>query len=723
MDKKKTSPLVVAIYAIGVIAVLYLAAALGVAFDKNMNDDGSIEFSGVMSDFERMCIEYQTVFTSVLDESSYACKFVYLTGFGIGIYALIKYTSRKRLHRKGQEHGSARWGTAGEANKLADKPEKKKGAKRDKPDIEEDKNIILSQEVKMSLNTRQHRENLNVEVIGGSGSGKSRAFALPNIMQMNTSYVVTDPKGELLQSCGRLLEKNGYKVRVFNLIDMQHSHNYNPFNYIYDTEIDSEGQEHRIVNKTAVIKMINVLMQNTKQEGMTGGDQFWDDATQALLTAISFYLIECDSIETEQQNFAMVMKYLKFAEVDESNPNAKSKLDLLMDELEEQKPDSMAVSYYKDFKKAAGETAKSILISCAVRLQAFNLPAVADLTHADTIALETVGDVKTAIFIIISATDSTFNFLAAMMYTQLFDTLYDRANFKYGGRLPVHVRCILDEFANIGTIPNFDKLIATMRSMEISANIIIQNTAQLKAMYEKTHEVITGNCDTLIFLGGKEPSTLKMISEMLGKETIDVVSQNRSKGYRNSSTSINNAIQGRELMTQDELAVMPIDRCIVMVRAFHPFYCHKFDITKHKNYELLGQTNVNYSYNVKEKVTTEKLPAMVYVPEDHIAVLDEDTVKGIVQNDVKGGDEIMSDIDIPEDDELEITDIDLTDDESFTADDESSDFENYDYSEFEDEPISASDITGVILDDKAPVFDITDEFIYDSGLFFDDVEE
>ncbi len=451
MDKKKTSPLTIAIYVLGVIAILYVAAALGAAFDLNLNEDGSVNFNGVMNSFETVIMDVNTVIKAAFNEASYGGKFVYITGFAIGIYAMLKYFGKKRLHRKGVEHGSARWGTEAEARKLADKPPKpKKGEpKKTKAELEkEDNNIILSQEVRMSLNTRQHRENLNVLVIGGSGSGKSRFYVKPNLLQMNTSYVVTDPKGELLRSCGRLLEKNGYKVRVFNLIDMSHSHNYNPFNYIYDVKTDEKGNETRFVNKTAVIKMINVLMMNTKQEGATGGDQFWDDATKALLTAISFYLLESPQIEPEQQNFATVMQFLKLAEVDENDSKAKSKLDLLMDELELQNPRAMAVSYYKDFKKAAGETAKSILISCAVRLQAFNLPAVADLTHTDTISLEKTGDVKTAIFILISSSDTTFNFLAAMMYTQLFDSLYDRANFKYGGRLPVHVRCLLDEFAN-----------------------------------------------------------------------------------------------------------------------------------------------------------------------------------------------------------------------------------------------------------------------------------
>lgn len=722
--KKKTSTVTLVIYALGVIVILYLAAALGVAFDANLNANGSVNFSGALTTFEVVITNVELVLTSAFNEASYAGQFVYLTAMGIGIYALMKYFNKKRLHRKGVEHGSARWGTEAEARKLADHPPKNKNADKTKP--KEDRNIILSQEVRMSLNTRQHFENLNVLVIGGSGSGKSRFYVKPNLMQANTSYVVTDPKGELLRSCGRFLEKNGYRVRVFNLINMKHSHNYNPFNYIFEMQKDENGNEIKVVSKTAVIKMINVLMMNTKQEGATGGDQFWDDATKALLTAISFYLLESPQIEEERQNFATVMQFLKLAEVDENDSKAKSQLDLLMDELEQLNPESMAVSYYKDFKKAAGETAKSILISCAVRLQAFNLPEVADLTHTDTIELEKTGDEKTAIFVLIPSSDSTFNFLAAMMYTQLFDSLYDRANFKFGGHLPVHVRCLLDEFANIGTIPNFDKLIATMRSMEISANVIIQNTAQLKAMYEKTHEVIMGNCDSLVFLGGKEQSTLKMISELLGKETIDVVAQNRTKGHRNNSSSINNSIQGRELMTQDELSVMPIEHCVVMVRAFHPFYCHKFVTENHDNYSYLEDSNKAFAYLVEHKAITLKMPEQVYNEADHYAEAEsteaeENGIQNIITNGVKEADEIMSDIDIPEDDEDDwITDSEISDTGVDVSDEEAEFSEFDDVSDFTDQPISADDLSGVILDDKLPDFDMDDEIIYDSGLFFDE---
>lgn len=627
--RKKKDPLNYVLYGIIALAVVYLAAALGAALDMSVSESGELDFGVFPTTFESVLTDTDVIFEHFSTSGSYAQTLPFAALFALGIYALMKYTSKKRLHRKGVEHGSARWANEKEEKFLADMPEKKKGgksAKADKPKspFETDNNVLLTQEVRMSLNTRQHRENLNVLVIGGSGSGKSRFYVKPNLMQLNTSYVVTDPKGELLRSCGRLLKKAGYAIRVFNLIDMAHSNNYNPFNYVYDRD----GK----VNKSYVLKMINCLMKNTKKEGASGGDQFWDDATQALLSAISFYLIE--KAEPQDRNFGTVMKVMKLAEISEQDENMQSPLDEMMNELAEENPYSMAVTYYKDFKKAPAETAKSILISAAVRLQAFNLPEVGDLTHIDNIHLDTLGDKKTALFVIIPSSDATFNFLAAMMYTQLFDTLYDTANFKYGGRLPVHVRCLLDEFANIGTIPDFDKLLATMRSMEISANIIIQNLAQLKKMYDKSWEIVTGNCDSLLFLGGQEASTLEAISKSLGKETIDVVSQNRTKSHKSPSTSENNSIMGRELMTPDELKVMKPNECVLIVRALYPFFCHKFDIEKHPNYKYLEDSNRNYAYLIDELRTvqqpdnaelyTEKIPpkekepmyADIDIPED-----------------------------------------------------------------------------------------------------------
>lgn len=651
--------LTILLYAIIIFAVLYVSAGLGAAMDLSVDDEGVLDFNVLMTQFETVLTSTDTVGAHFTDFSSYSFKITLMVAFALGIYALMKYTSRKRLHRKGVEHGSARWANEKEEKFLADrmsagskpkrgkdaaqqslrtatKPEKKKGKKPPKSPFETDNNILLTQEVRMSLNTRQHRENLNVLVIGGSGSGKSRFYVKPNIMQLNTSYVVTDPKGELLRSCGRLLKKAGYEIRVFNLIDMSHSNNYNPFNYIYD----KDGN----INKTYVMKMVNCLMKNTKQEGASGGDQFWDDSTKALTLAIAFYLLEKKTDENGNsldRNFSTVMKMMRLAEISEQDENHRSPLDEMMDELRGENPHSMAVSFYADFKKAPAETAKSILISAAVRFAAFNLPEVADLTHTDNIHLDTLGDRKTALFIIIPSSDATFNFLAAMMYTQLFDTLYDTANFKYGGKLPVHVRCLLDEFANVGTIPDFDKLLATMRSMEISANIIIQNLAQLKKMYDKSWEILTGNCDSLLFLGGQEATTLEAISKSLGKETIDVVSQNRTRSHKSPSTSENNSILGRELMTTDELKVMKPNECVLIVRALYPFFCHKFDIEKHQNYKYLEDSNKNYAYLIDD-LHTEKAPDITEIYSETVEP------KTVAQ---------------PVDDEKDISDIDVPDEE------------------------------------------------------------
>lgn len=615
---KKTDFVTISIYAVLAIFVIYFSAALGACLDLSLNDEGKADMDKLASSLESTLMDTDLVIEQVKTGGK-ALQLPIFTAFGLGLYVLMKITGKKKFHRKGEEHGSARWANKKEIKMLLDKPPKpKKGEvkSRDKPKKGEfvmDNNIILTNDVLMSLNTRQTRKNLNVMVIGGSGSGKSRFYVKPNLMQANTSYVCTDPKGELLRSTGKMLEGYGYKIKVFNLIDMLHSNNYNPFNYIYDTD----GK----YSTTAVIKMVNVLMKNTQKEGGGGGDQFWDDSTKALLAALCFYLVECEG--KEMQNFSEVMKLLKKAEVKEDSGDFQSDLDLIFDALEhpdtyktaeaeqnEQfqslklidlaksaKPASqyMCIKYYKDFKKAAGDTAKSILISTAVRLQAFNIPEVMSLTCCDTLHLEELGDEKQALYIIIPSSDDTFNFLAAMMYTQMFDVLYDRANFKHGGRLPVHVRCLLDEFANLGQIPRFEELLATMRSMEISANVIIQNLSQLKKMYKDSWENVLGNCDSLLFLGGQEPTTLEHVSKMLGKETIDTRSRNRTKG-RQGSTSENDGILGRELMTVDELKVMKDNECILFVRGIYPFFCDKFVIEKHLNYKLLEDANKDNAY-------------------------------------------------------------------------------------------------------------------------------
>lgn len=637
---KKTDFMTISIYAVLAMFLIYFAAALGACFDLATDDEEKVDFDSLASSLESTLMDTNLVLEQV-KAGEKAMQFPIFTAFGLGLYVLMKITGKKKFHRKGEEHGSARWANKKEIASLLDKPPKQKKGSQPKPrdklektdnsseqpkdkrsvkmrkgkekEFVEDRNIILTNDVLMSLNTRQTRKNLNVMVIGGSGSGKSRFYVKPNLMQANTSYVCTDPKGELLRSTGKMLEQYGYKIKVFNLIDMAHSNNYNPFNYIYDTEGN--------YSTTAVIKMVNVLMKNTQKEGGGSSDQFWDDSTKALLAALCFYLVECES--KEMQNFSEVMKLLKKAEVKEGSDDFQSDLDMILDALENPdnyttdeaaenkqfqelnlidlaknaKPASryMCLKYYKDFKKAAGDTAKSILISTAVRLQAFNIPEVMDLTCCDNIHLEMTGDEKTAMFIIIPSSDDTFNFLAAMMYTQMFDVLYDRANFKHGGRLPVHVRCLLDEFSNIGQIPRFEELLATMRSMEISANVIIQNLSQLKKMYKDSWENVLGNCDSLLFLGGQEPTTLEHVSKMLGKETIDTRSRNRTKG-RQGSTSENDGILGRELMTVDELKVMKDNECILFVRGIYPFFCDKYVIEKHPNYKLLEDSNKESAY-------------------------------------------------------------------------------------------------------------------------------
>ncbi|MCR5805524.1 MAG: type IV secretory system conjugative DNA transfer family protein [Oscillospiraceae bacterium] len=437
--------------------------------------------------------------------------------------------------------------------------------------------------------------NLNQLILGGSGTGKSRYYVKPNLMQCNTSYVVTDPSGELLQSCGKMLERMGYKIKVFNINDMKHSSNYNPFHYL-------KGYDGKI-NNNNVIKMINVFMMNTKGEGQSG-DPFWDDATRLLLSSVCFLLVE--TATEEEQNFATVLDLIHKAKVIDGKEDIKSELDYIFDKHKEESPKSLSCQYYDEFKQAAGKTMQSILISTTTKLQHFKLDDMRNLTFTDNIHLETLGDEKTALFIIIPSSDTTFNFLAAMMYTQLFDTLYDRAINYYHGRLPVHVRFILDEFANIGKIPEFEKILATCRKFEISAQIILQNLSQLKRLYEKSWEELPGNCDTVIYLGGKDQSTNEYISKELGKETIDTLSINKTKS-KQGSTSYNDGILGRELATIDELGVMDNNNCIVMVRGLHPFFTEKFDIVNHPRYAMLDEYDRDHNtYYLEKNLTTIK---------------------------------------------------------------------------------------------------------------------
>lgn len=472
----------------------------------------------------------------------------------------------------GTEHGSAKWGTDKDIKPFIDK-------------IDE-KNIILTKTESLSLDTRKTLRNNNVLVIGGSGSGKTRFFVKPNLMQKHTSYVITDPKGSLIKETGKMLEDAGYKIKIFDLINMEKSDKYNFFSYLRDEK--------------DVLKLVNNLITNTNSPySKTSGD-FWEKAETALLQALFSYIL----FETreEDKHIGSVMELLRLAEVREDNEDFKSPLDLLFEDLKEEDPNNFASKQYDLFKLGAGKTAKSILVSVGVRLSAFNVPAVSELLSEDTLEMDTLGDEKTALFVILPDTDKTFNFISAIMYQQLFDTLFLKAENEYGGRLPFHVRFLLDEFANIGQIPSFETYIATMRSREVSVSVILQNVAQLKSLYKDTWETITGNCDTLLFLGGKEQSTLEYISKMIGKTTIDLRTTNQSKG-QTGSFSINEQVLGRELITASEVGLLRTDECILSIRGVEPFLSKKYDIKKHKNYKEISDYDEKNTYSIKDPLT------------------------------------------------------------------------------------------------------------------------
>lgn len=554
---------------------------------------------------------------------------------GLLIFAYQISKTPKRFHRKGEEHGSARWGTdkekksvgdvndfynnailasdvflvldrkkrdenAAAANKKSGKKkvhEKEKANTVDEPIIVEEKKLSISSiaEKTKKVQKIQAMLNLNMLILGGSGTGKSRFFVKPNIMQCNTSFVVTDPSGELIQSCGKMLERMGYEIKVFNIDNMEYSCNYNPFHYINDTN----GK----YDENAVIKMINTFMVNTKGEGQ-GGDPFWEDCTRLLLSAVCFLLVE--TAPEEERNFSNVLDIIHKAKVIEGKEEEKSEFDAMFDERKSKDPNALSVQYYDEFKQAAGKTMQSILISTTTRLQSFKLAKIRNLTCMDNIGLDTLGDKKTALFIIIPSTDSTYNFLAAMMYSQLFDSLYRAAISKYHGRLPVHVRFICDEFANTGKIPEFEKILATCRKFEISVQVILQNLSQLKRLYEKSWEEIPGNCDTTIFLGGKDQTNNEYIMKELGKETIDTMNVNKTKS-KQGSTSYNDGILGRELMQLDELATMPNNECLVLIRGMRPFRTDKFDLVNHPRYSMLDEADKQHNtYYLSENIHTKE---------------------------------------------------------------------------------------------------------------------
>ena len=492
-----------------------------------------------------------------------------------GLMKFIVYTKGKKAKkfREGKEYGSARWGNA----------------KDIKPYIDEkyDNNVLFTNTERLTMNGRpsnpKYARNKNVLVIGGSGSGKTRFFVKPNLMQMHSSYVVTDPKGTIVLECGKMLEENNYEIKILNTINFKKSMKYNPFAYL-KSEKD-------------ILKLVQTIIANTKGEGEKAGEDFWVKAEKLYYTALIGYIYY--EAPREEKNFKTLLDMIDASEVREDDESYMNPIDRLFEALEKKYPTHFAVKQYKKYKLAAGKTAKSILISCGARLAPFDIEELRELMSEDEMALDTIGDKKTALFVIISDTDDTFNFVVSIMYSQLFNLLCDKADDVYGGRLPVHVRFLLDEFANIGLIPKFEKLIATIRSREISASIILQSQSQLKAIYKDHADTIIGNCDSTLFLGGKEKTTLKELSETLGKETIDLYNTSETRSNQ-KSFGLNYQKVGKELMSQDEITVMDGGKCIFQLRGVRPFLSDKFDITKHKNYKLLEDYDKKNLFDVEK---------------------------------------------------------------------------------------------------------------------------
>ena len=498
----------------------------------------------------------------------------------ISISALVKsiiYFKGKnaKKFRQGKEYGSARWGNAKDIEPYVD----------DKFE----NNILFTKTERLTMNGRpanpKYARNKNVLVIGGSGSGKTRFYVKPNLMQMHSSYCVTDPKGTIVIECGKMLEDNGYEIKILNTINFKKSMKYNPFAYI-KSEKD-------------ILKLVQTIIVNTKGEGEKAGEDFWVKAEKLYYTALIGYIYY--EAPKEEKNFATLLEMIDASEVREDDENYMNPVDRLFEALEKKNPSHFAVKQYKKYKLAAGKTAKSILISCGARLAPFDIEELRELMKEDELDLDTLGDRKTALFVIISDTDDTFNFVVSIMYSQLFNLLCDKADDKYGGRLPIHVRFLLDEFANIGLIPKFEKLIATIRSREISASIILQAQSQLKAIYKDNADTIVGNCDSTLFLGGKEKTTLKELSETLGKETIDLYNTSETRSNANSY-GLNYQKTGKDLMSQDEITVMDGSKCIFQLRGVRPFLSEKFDITKHKNYKLLEDFDKKNVFDIEDYI-------------------------------------------------------------------------------------------------------------------------
>ena len=514
-------------------------------------------------------------------------------GAGLRLAVYLRGKNAKK-YRHGMEYGSARWGTPKDiepfmAPKFAD-------------------NIILTKTERLMMSNRppdpKNARNKNVLVVGGSGSGKTRFWLKPNLLQCHSSYVVTDPKGSIVVECGNALLKNGYKLKILNTINFKKSMHYNPFAYVH--------------SEKDILKLVTTLMTNTKGEG-SGGDPFWEKSERLLLTALIAYLHY--EAPAEEQNFATLLEMLNTMQVLEDDEEYQNPVDLLFEELAKKKPNSFAGRQYKLYKLAAGKTAKSILISCGARLAPFDIQELRDLTMYDELQLDTLGDKKTALFLIMSDTDSTFNFLISMVYTQLFNLLCDKADDVYGGKLPIHVRCLIDECANIGQIPNLEKLVATIRSREISACLVLQAKSQLKAIYKDNADTIVGNMDSQIFLGGSEPTTLKDLSEMLGKETIDAFNTSDTRG---NSPSYGTTFQkmGHELLSRDELAVLDGGKCILQLRGVRPFLSDKYDLTQHPNYKLTSDYDPKNTFDIEKYLNRkEKIN-----PNDEFVVIDADSL-------------------------------------------------------------------------------------------------
>ena len=521
---------------------------------------------------------------------------------GAVIIRLVVYSKQKnaKKYRKGMEYGTARWGTPADIKPFID------------PVFEN--NVLLTQTERLMMSNRpkdpKNARNKNILVIGGSGSGKTRFFAKPNIMQLHSSYVITDPKGSLISEVGQLLQRAKYRIKVLNTINFSKSMHYNPFAYLR--------------SEKDILKLVNTIIVNTKGEGAQSAEDFWVKSERLFYSALIGYIFY--EAPEEEKNFTTMLDMINASEAKEDDSEFQSPVDLMFARLEEKDPEHFAVRQYKKFLLSAGKTRASILVSCGARLAPFDIRELRELMEYDEMELDTLGDRKTALFLIMSDTDSTFNFVIAILQSQLFNLLCDKADDVYGGRLPVHVRCILDEFANIGQIPQFDKLIATIRSREISASIILQSQSQLKAIYRDNADTIVGNCDTMLFLGGKEKTTLKEISEILGKETIDSFNTSENRG-KEISHGLNYQKLGKELMTQDEIATMDGGMCILQVRGIRPFFSKKYDITKHPNYKYLSDADKKNAFDVERYIRAQRKkkrsPAVVE-PEEPFDLYDID---------------------------------------------------------------------------------------------------